>query len=175
MIRIHGMGTGELGTWLAGAIGVFGALGGGWLADKKGATDKRWYLWIPAFSTLGFIPFGVTTFMVDNVYISLISYCGVCYFSAMYLGPVLAVAMRLAGQNMRAMSSAVLFFIMNLIGMGMSPWLVGYGSDLFAPDLGVDSLRYSLITVMCIGSTWCFFHYYKAAVYVREDIGFCQD
>ena len=59
----------------------------------------------------------------------------VCYgiglvMAAAYLGPSLAVTHSLVPPGMRAMSSAVLFFILNMIGLGLGPFLVGNFSDL---------------------------------------------
>jgi hypothetical protein len=47
---------------------------------------------------------------------------------------------------MRAMSSAVLFFILNLLGLGLGPLIVGNISDylLANTDLGGDSLRWAM-------------------------------
>jgi hypothetical protein len=60
---------------------------------------------------------------------------------------------------MRAMGSAVLFLILNLIGLGLGPLFVGVVSDLLAPTYGVDSLRYSLGITSLVGllSVTCFF------------------
>lgn len=44
LIRSHGMGTGEIGTWLALIVGVCGGVGtfmGGYLADRFGQSNKR--------------------------------------------------------------------------------------------------------------------------------------
>jgi len=45
---------------------------------------------------------------------------------------------------MRAMASAILFFILNFIGLGLGPLVVGMLSDFLAPSYGSESLRYAL-------------------------------
>ena len=50
LMRMHGMATGEAGSWLAGIALVAGGLGtyfGGVLADQLGRRDARWNLWLP--------------------------------------------------------------------------------------------------------------------------------
>ena len=47
----------------------------------------------------------------------------------MYLGPSLAITHHLVPASMRAMSSAVLFFILNILGLGTGPTIVGIVSD----------------------------------------------
>ena len=43
------------------------------------------------------------------------------------------------------MASAILFFILNLIGLGMGPSAVGFLSDYLEPTYGVESLRYAMV------------------------------
>ena len=43
------------------------------------------------------------------------------------------------------MSSAVLFFILNLIGLGLGPLFIGMVSDFLNPTLGDESIRYAMV------------------------------
>ena len=48
-VRSHGMSLTEAGFWLGLVLGIPGGLGivaGGWLSDRFGAKDARWYLWV---------------------------------------------------------------------------------------------------------------------------------
>ncbi|MBT5600694.1 MAG: MFS transporter, partial [Gammaproteobacteria bacterium] len=47
--RSHGLGTGEIGTWLFGLgfFGMLGTFGAGYLCDRLGDRDRRWYMWVP--------------------------------------------------------------------------------------------------------------------------------
>ncbi|MGB5324655.1 MAG: MFS transporter, partial [Pseudomonadales bacterium] len=59
LIRSHGFSVGEVGVILAffgGGAGMIGALLGGFLADKLGTRDKRWYVWLPACASLLAVP-----------------------------------------------------------------------------------------------------------------------
>jgi hypothetical protein len=46
-------------------------------------------------------------------------------FSNTYLGPCLATCHALVPPAMRALTSAILFFVLNLIGLGMGPLVAG--------------------------------------------------
>lgn len=46
---------------------------------------------------------------------------------------------------MRATTSAILFFILNIVGLGCGPVVTGVVSDYFAPEYGSESLRYALV------------------------------
>ena len=62
-----------------------------------------------------------------------------------YLGPTIAIAHHLVKPSMRATTSAILFFILNIVGLGCGPVVTGMVSDYLAPEYGVESLRYALI------------------------------
>ena len=48
---------------------------------------------------------------------------------------------------MRAVWAAVTLLIINLIGLGIGPTMVGVISDMLVPRFGEDSLRYSLLII----------------------------
>ncbi len=65
-----------------------------------------------------------------HVELSLLLYFPGITLAAMYLGPSLAITHHLVPASMRAMSSAVLFFILNILGLGTGPFVVGMLSRL---------------------------------------------
>ena len=151
LARLHGMKTSEIGFSLGLIFGIGGALGtfvGGFLTDYFGKADKRNYLKIPAYAILISIPFACgAIFFKDNVY-SLICLSGCSFLYSMYLGPSIAVAHSLVPASLRAISSAILFFVLNLVGLGFGPLMVGMISDMLAPSLCTESLRWALSIVM---------------------------
>ena len=64
--------------------------------------------------------------------LSLLLYFPGITLAAMYLGPSLAITHHLVPASMRAMSSAVLFFILNILGLGTGPFVVGIVSRRIA-------------------------------------------
>jgi hypothetical protein len=64
----------------------------------------------------------------------------------MFLGPTIAMAHALVGPRYRALASSLLFFVLNIIGLGLGPLTVGTVSDLLAPSLGVESIRWAIMT-----------------------------
>jgi|TARA_B110000438_G_scaffold300876_1_gene354321 MFS family permease len=171
-LRLHDIQSGELGTWLAiGAVfGGFGTFMGGFLSDHLGKRDKRWYQWIPALSTIITLPFTLFVYTSGSTYLALgTTFLTSIFFSA-YLAPNLAITHSLVGLRMRAMSSAVLFFILNLIGLGLGPLFIGMVSDFLNPTLGDESIRYAMVFVIPVLTIWSTLHYLFAAKYIREDL-----
>jgi MFS family permease len=186
LIRSHGLGVGEAGTILAivsAVSGVGGTWFGGWLADKltKSTGDVRWQLWTPGIATLLNVPAAILAYsladknpVIAMLFVSLV-------FGVMYLGPSYATMQRLVDVRERALGSAVLLLIVNLIGLGLGPTLVGFVSDIFRNSFKADGmladlalaegLRWSLIVMVCV-NVWSFVHYVLGAkTLVRDSVG----
>lgn len=173
MIRTHGMSTGELGTWLALIIGFGGAVGvllGGLLADRLGLRDERWYMWLPALVALIAVPFATSVYLASSGSLALTLMVVPGVMSNVYLGSTIATTHRLVGLRMRATASAILFFVLNMIGLGGGPWVVGLVSDMLANAYGVESLRMAMLWVIPPAMIWSATHFYLAARHLRQDL-----
>ena len=69
-----------------------------------------------------------------------------------YLGPVLAISHSMVPPAMRALTSAILFFVLNIIGLGLGPLMTGLLSDTFEPSFGSNSLRYAMLVTSLFGT-----------------------
>ncbi len=132
MERTHHLNRAEIGFWFGMVAGIFGAIGtiaGGMLADHLGKKDRRWFLWVPMWGKLIGGPIFLAGLFMPNPVLSLACYGAGLVLAAAYLGPSLAVTHSLVPPGMRAMSSAVLFVFLNILGIGLGPMLVGFWSD----------------------------------------------
>ena len=178
MIRTHEMPTGELGTWLALIIGVGGAIGvvgSGVIADKMGKKDKRWYMWVAVCACAISVPFQIATFLVDSPYAALMCMTIPSILSNAYLGATIASVHSMVGLKMRAVSSALLFFILNIIGLGMGPTTVGLVSDLLGDQHGIDSLRYAMMYIIPTAMFTSGVLYMIASRFIRDDLSKAPD
>lgn len=172
-IRSHDMTTGELGTWLALSTGLAGAIGifiGGVLGDKLGEKDKRWYLWIPGLATVLVAPFTIAVLLAGNQYVALVCVFVPGFLQNVYLGNSIATTHNLVGLRWRSTASAILFLILNIIGLGMGPFAVGFLSDVLASSYGVESLRYSMLALLPTVMIWSSIHFYLASRTLHEDL-----
>jgi len=172
--RVHDMPILDIGLYyglIAGIGGLAGTFFGGWMSDRMAnkTGDKTWYIWIPFISTVLAIPLGLITFLVmPSGYSAAFSYFLPVFCGGWYLAPCIASTHFLVGIRMRAMASAILLFMLNLIGLGLGPMLTGFMSDFFEPSYGSDSLRYAMSITLMV-NVWCAFHYWKATHTIRED------
>jgi len=163
--RVHDMQTIDIGKYyglVAGIGGLAGTLFGGWASDKMAnkTSNKNWYIWIPFISTLAAVPFALVTFLLmDNGIAATLSWFVPVFFGGFYLAPCIAMTHGMVGLRMRAMSSAILFFVLNLIGLGLGPILTGFIADLWEPQYGSDAIRYAMSVTILI-NLWCAYHYY---------------
>ena len=88
----------------------------------------------------------------------------------MYLGPTFAITQSLVTPAMRSLASAILLFVLNIIGLGLGPVFAGFLSDLLRPEYGEESIRYSLLFLVIAGNIWSALHYYLASRTLREDL-----
>lgn len=172
--RVHGMPILDVG-WnygmVAGVGGLAGTFFGGWYSDRlaRRTGDRRWYAWIPLVSTVLAIPVALNTFLVmPSGQLAAWSYLLPVFFGGWYLAPCLSATHTLVGVRMRALGSAVLLFMLNLIGLGLGPLLTGLASDLLAPSFGNDALRYAMSLTILV-NVWCALHYHWSAKTIAED------
>jgi len=183
LIRTHGYSVAEVGIILAivsAVSGVGGTWFGGWLADRftNLRRDVRWQLWVPGVATLINVPVALLAYtwpersvVVGLLFISLV-------FGVMYLGPTFATIQRLVTARERALGSALLLLVINLVGLGLGPWLVGAVSDAMnqyyiagggaAADAKAQGLRAALAIMVCV-NIWSFVHYMLAARTLEHD------
>ena len=58
--------------------------------------------------------------------------------------------------------AAILFFVLNLIGLGLGPLVVGIISDQLAPALGNESLRWAMSIIIVVGAVSTIFFFIAA-------------
>ncbi|RBP51090.1 spinster family MFS transporter [Arenicella xantha] len=127
-----------------------GAFLGAKVADKWGSKNIRAYGWLPAIAIAICLPVAIMGFWVSSVWVHLGFTTFLLFFLGIYLGPSFAIAQTLAPINMRAMSTALFFFILNMVALGGGPTFAGWLIDVFKQSNGdLMSMRYAM-TVTCL-------------------------
>ncbi len=172
MVRVHHMGTAEVGTSLGlitGFGGAAGAILGGMLVDRLGRRDARWTLWVPAIASTIEVPLLLAFLLVPSTTTALVVAVPAVLAGAMWLGPIFAGSQNLVRPAMRAFTSALMLFVVNLIGLGLGPQAVGLLNDGLAPRFGAEAIRYSLCLVG-LTNLWAAAHFAWAARAFRADL-----
>jgi len=99
----------------------------------------------PAITSVVSLPFVIAFLWAWDFRSALVLYILAGAISASWTGPTYAMAQALAPARMRAMASALVVFLLNLVGMGLGPLLVGVLNDWLEPTYGASAVRYSLM------------------------------
>ncbi len=135
MIRTHGFTLFEAGTIIGVILGVCAAIGtfsSGFLADRISRRHPNALAWLPALGFAIATPLYLLAFALPNIWLAMPALMIAAVVHYFYLGPMYAVTQGVVAPLMRATAVAVLLFIVNLIGYGLGPPVIGALSDFFA-------------------------------------------
>ena len=172
LIRSYGMSTGDVGTYLGLILGIPGGIGialGGYLADRYGARDTRWYLWIVSVALIASMPLFFGVYLSNTAFASLMFLILHILLGNFYQATTFSQTQGLVSLRMRSVAAAVLLFILNMIGLGAGPQAVGILSDILQPSYGDESLRYALLMLSTV-QIWAAYHYYQAGKSLKDDL-----
>ncbi|MEC8600715.1 MAG: MFS transporter [Pseudomonadota bacterium] len=172
LIRSYGMSTGDVGTYLGLILGIPGGIGialGGYLADRYGSRDTRWYLWIVSVALIASTPLFFGVYLSSTAFASLMFLILPILLGNFYQATTFSQTQGLVSLRMRSVAAAVLLFILNMIGLGAGPQAVGILSDILQPSYGDESLRYALLTLSTV-HIWAAYHYYQAGKSLKDDL-----
>jgi len=172
LTRSFGMGTGEIGTWFGLILGIPGGIGialGGYLADRFGARDPRWFLWTTAMALLICVPLNIVVFISTNSTTALLAMILPVLLGNFYQATTFSQTQGISALRMRAVAAGILLFIINIIGLGLGPQLVGILSDVLNPEYGDESLRYALL-ICSLVYIWAAMHYFIAGRHLAGDL-----
>jgi MFS family permease len=156
-----------------------GLLVGGFLADRLGRRNLRWYSLIPAIGMFVCVPLYIAAFNAKNLTLALVLIVSAGISLVLHFGPGLAIVQNLATPRTRASTVAIYQLFVNAVSMGLGAPLIGLLSDFFAgqvaQSLGSDvcqpgvacaqaqgiGLRYALMT-STVFYAWGGVHYLLA-------------
>ena len=149
--RSFGFALIERGQFLASLFivgGTAGVFAGGWLADRLGQGDRRWYARLPAIAWLITGPTFAIGLLARDPWVAWPFLLIPNALNILWLGPVNTAVQHLVPQPMRATAAATFLLINNLIGLGVGPTLIGFLSDAFKARFGMEALRYASVSVV---------------------------
>ncbi len=147
LIRLKHMDRGDLALYyslLVGATGAFGTFGSGWLVDRFAKLSPRAYALVPMAAFMISLPCFIGFVWAPTWQLAMVFLAAPAMLNNMYLAPALAVVQNAVPPAQRGAASAILLFLLNLIGLGGGPVFVGKLSDMLAPAHGPVSLQLAL-------------------------------
>jgi predicted MFS family arabinose efflux permease len=138
--RVHHLDLKTIGMISAITALVAGGLGtylGGVMADRAAKSDTRAYVTVPLIAFLAGVPFFFIGMTNANLTMVVAMLAVPTFLNAMWYGPLYAAVQSLSPIRMRATAVALMLFVINMVGLGLGPLLIGIGSDVFAKQLFV--------------------------------------
>lgn len=164
LVRSHGMSISAVGLYLSLVAGIGGAIGVtlvGRCADYFYPRDRRWCLWVVALMLVLVAPLSVGFYLVAQTSLALACFILPCALGNSFFGPSVAVLHNQAQPHLRAPVSAFFVLVINVVGMGVGPLLVGALSQWIFASAGIHSLSYALATTQIL-TLWAAFHFLRA-------------
>ena len=128
---------------------ILGVLWGGWYADKlkrKGVHNGR--VRVGVIAAAGILLSCLIPLISDpNIVLFLLFIPG--FFVASPMGASTTAIQELMPNQVRALSSAIFLFLLNMIGLGLGPFLVAFFTDSVFKD--EKAIRFSLVALYIIG------------------------
>lgn len=163
LVRSHGLSLPTVGVYLAIVIGVGGAIGaivGGRLCDRLGRRDIRWSLWLVGIAYIATKPLAMIFYLSADTVIALSAFVLPALVSTLYLGPSISVLHNRVAAPLRPAVSALFLMLLNLVGLGIGPLLVGMMSEWLFNGTS-NSLGYALAALHIVG-LWGGLHFIVA-------------
>jgi MFS family permease len=157
---------------MTGVGGIIGSLVGGRIADRAAAGDRRISMTVPAVAAALAIPILFAIYLVPNAFVALGLVLLPTIFATIWYGSVYSTAQTVVEPQRRATAAALLFLILNLIGLGGGPSFLTALSDFLANNqhLGsAEGLRWALIVTSGFSILAALF-FWLARRTVRDDV-----
>lgn len=171
-VRVHDYSVQDVGLVmgpLLGLAGLIGTVGSGLLADRLARRDRRWYLWMCALSMAIATPFTAAALIAGSPALAFALYFIPMILGNTFIGVTGAVVQGLAPVRMRALAAATKTLILNLIGLGLGPFIIGFLSETFNQGDSGEGLRMAMLWLITI-NLWAAIHYVIGARHLPGEL-----
>lgn len=172
-IRSFGVSTVEVAFW--GAILIVGAtstgtLLGGVIVDRLSLRWPAAPVLVPALAILAAAPFYWLALAMPDATAAALMFAIPTALAAFWCGPIYALTQNLAPVGMRAIATALLFLILNLIGLTVGPTLTGILSSHYFPTAGLAGGLRAALNMIVVAAFPAAVFLLAAARWVAADI-----
>lgn len=153
-IRVHGFSAYEIGQWLAlcaGLGGGIGTLGSGALGSMLRRRWRHGDMWMVIAAMTLVCPMFLITALSDNVALALTAMFFLYVFMSSWMGPMSARIQQVVPIRTRALAVGLMIFLSSITALAFGPPLIGWLSDILAPEYGTHSLRIALAVASLAG------------------------
>ena len=178
LVRSFGTNVGEAGASIGLIVLTFGTLGlliGGSMSDrllKRGYLDNGYRVGI--FAALGAIPFGLSLPFMSSLSSLFLVFCPLVLFACLGFGSAAAALQQITPNRLRGVVSGCYFFLLNVIGIGLSPSITAVITNYGFKD---ELMLVNSVSLMVVGSSvlaalilWLGLRPYRKESAIRVDL-----
>lgn len=128
LLRTHGLTIQQASLLYGVVLGLMAAVGvfsSGWISDKISKKYPTSLSWLPAIGMGLSVPLYAFGFLMPNLWLAVPALMVAAMIHYFYLGPMYAVSGGVVDSRMRATSVAITLFVVNLLGYGLGPPIIG--------------------------------------------------
>lgn len=153
LIRNFDVTQGEVGVYLGAVLfagGVPGMILGGYLADYLAKKNLKWRPWYCSFAMALTLPFWSFCLLADSLEMTLTLYIIGYVLLVSTQGAAISMVQAAVLPSERGTASSISSLVINLLGYGIGPALIGLMSDNWAAEHGSMSLSYAVIATVVV-------------------------
>lgn len=148
LMRGYGAGPQDIALYYGPVVGIslmIGLFSSGTIVSWFAQRSMRAFATVPAIAMLISAPLFALALTADTWQMVLVWMFVPVALINFVVPPALAAVQNLAPPEARSTASAILMLVLNLVGIGLGPLLVGVVSDSLSAEMGDDGLRYAMI------------------------------
>jgi MFS family permease len=151
--RTFDLTTGQAALWFntpSAAAGAVGTVLLGWMAQKLSGRIPAAIAWLAAAGLFACCPLYVMAFTTSNLWLCAAGLALASFSKYGYIGAQYTISQGVVSLRVRATATAVMLFLVNLLGYGLGPLFAGLLSDFhFAREQAGSSAGAAIIRPMC--------------------------
>lgn len=151
--RTFDLTTGQAALWFNTPSAAAGALGTVLLGRAAQALSGRFpgaIGWLAAAGLFACYPFYVLAFTTSNLWLCAVGLALASFMKYGYIGAQYTISQGVVSLRVRATATAVMLFLVNLLGYGLGPLFAGVVSDFhFAREQAASSVGATILRPMC--------------------------
>lgn len=151
--RTFDLSAGQAALWFNAPAAAAGALGTvllGRLAQSLSVRSRGAIAWLSAVGLFACVPFYVMAFTTSSVATCVAGLAFANFAKYGYIGAQYTISQGVVSMRVRATATAVLLFLINLLGYGLGPLFAGLVSDLrFASEQAASAVGAAISRPMC--------------------------
>lgn len=148
LMRVHGFGPAEAGASfgpIKGFANIVGVIFGGAITAWAARRNPRWLLLVPAIGAAIAMPAELVFLLSDDLPVAFTGLAIASFAGVIHFGPTYAALAAIVPTHMRATTTALFLFCVNMVGQIVGPLAIGWLNDRWAGTYGADAIRYSMV------------------------------